>query len=153
MQCSTILRLAWRDAASLVLLLGSLSGSMTIRAEPPAPHPRYAEPLEAHFRGCESAGWCRFWIQSLDPLAVSLHRVRPDGVSRMPRDEATAIAVRDRLNALLASMIHQSKRIVLHDLRELDDGTFAATVTVNGQPLASDPILVELREGHTGAVR
>ncbi len=73
--------------------------------------------------------------------------MRPDGVARMPCDEATRIAVRDRLNALLANMIHQAKRIVLHDLRELDDGTFAATVTVNGQSLASDPILVELREG------
>jgi hypothetical protein len=71
----------------------------------------------------------------------------------MPGDEATSVAVRDRLNALLASMIHQSKRIVLDDLRELDDGTFAATVTVNGQALASDPILVELREELTGTTR
>ena len=64
----------------------------------------------------------------------------------MPADDGISIAVRDRLNALLASMIHQHKRIVLHDLRELDDGTFAATVTVNGVNLASDPILVELNE-------
>ncbi len=71
----------------------------------------------------------------------------------MPGDEATRIAVRDRLNALLASMIHQSKHIVLHDLRELDDGTFAATVTVNGQALASDPLLVELREELAGKRR
>ena len=56
-----------------------------------------------------------------------------------------SIAVRDRLNALLADMIHQAKHIVLHDLRELGDGTFAAIVTVNGANLASDPILVELR--------
>ena len=63
------------------------------------------------------------------------------------------VAVRDRLNALLASMIHQAKHIVLHDLRELDDGTFAATVTVNGQALVSDPILVELREGTNGTIR
>ena len=134
-------------------LLGVLSVPMTIRAEPPASHPRHAGPLEAQFRGCEAAGWCRFWIESLDPLAASLYRVRPDGVSRMPCDEATRIAVRDRLNALLASMIHQAKHIVLHDLRELDDGTFAATVTVNGQALVSDPILVELREGPTGTIR
>jgi hypothetical protein len=134
-------------------LLGLLSVPMTIRAEPPAPRPRHAEPLEAQFRGCESAGWCRFWIESLDPLAASLHRVRPDGVSRMPYDDATRIAVRDRLNALLASMIHQSKHIVLHDLRELDDGTFAATVTVNGQALASDPILVQLRKELSGTIR
>ena len=63
------------------------------------------------------------------------------------------MAVRDRLNALLANMIHQAKRIVLHDLRELDDGTFAATVTVNGLAVASDPILVQLREGKNGTIR
>jgi hypothetical protein len=146
-----------RASASLLAcgaaLLGLLSGPMAIRAEPPAPHPRHVEPLEAQFRGCESAGWCRFWIESLDPLAASLHRVRPNGVLQMPGDDATRIAVRDRLNALLSSMIHQSKHIVLHDLRELDDGTFAATVTVNGQALASDPILVELREELTGTTR
>jgi hypothetical protein len=126
-------------------LLGLLSMPMTVRAEPPAPHTGHAAPVEAEFRGCESAGWCRFWIEPLDPLAESLHRVRPDGVSRMPRDEAISMAMRNRLNALLANMIHQSKHIVLHDLRKLDDGTFAATVTVNGVNLASDPILVELR--------
>ena len=97
--------------------------------------------VEAQFRGCESAGWCRFRIEPLDAFADSLHRVRPDGVPRMPGNDAISIAVRNRLNALLASMIHQHKRIVLHDLRELDDGTFAATVTVNGVDVASDPIL------------
>ncbi len=71
----------------------------------------------------------------------------------MPGDDAGSIAVRDRLNALLASMIHQHKHIVLHDLRELDDGTFAATVTVNGVNVASDPILLELREELTGTTR
>jgi hypothetical protein len=126
---------------------------MTTHAEPPAPHPVHAAPVEAQFRGCESAGWCRFWIESLDPLAQSLHRVRPDDVARIPDDDAISIAVRDRLNALLASMIHQSKRIVLHDLRELDDGTFAATVTVNGVNLASDPILLELHEKLTSTIR
>ena len=115
----------------------------TIRADPSAP---YAEVVEAQFRGCESAGWCRFWIESLHPSQESLHRVRPDGVPRMPGDDAISIAVRDRLNALLANMIHQHKRIVLHDLRKLDDGTFAATVTVNGVNLASDPILMELHD-------
>ena len=54
---------------------------------------------------------------------------------------------------LLASMVHQHKRIVLHDLRELDDGTFAATVTVNEASLESDPILLELREKLTGSIR
>jgi hypothetical protein len=86
-------------------------------------------------------------------LAQSLHRVRPDGVSRTPANDAISVAVRDRLNALLASMIHQHKQIILHDLRELDDGTFAAAVTVNGANLASDPILVELRANVTGMPR
>jgi len=63
----------------------------------------------------------------------------------MPGDDIVSIAVRDRLNALLASMIHQNKRIVLHDLRELDDKTFAATVTVNGADVAADPMLLELQ--------
>ena len=63
----------------------------------------------------------------------------------MPGDDAISIAVRDRLNALLADMIHQAKHIELHDLRELDDGTFTASVTVNGVNLAADPILLELR--------
>ena len=136
--------------AAAAALLGSLSVPLTIRAEPSAPHPGHAAAVEVQFRGCESAGWCRFWIEPLHPSVESLHRVRPDGVSRMPGDDAISIAVRDRLNALLASMIHQSKRIVLHDLRELDDGTFAATVTVNGANVASDPILLELHEKFTG---
>jgi hypothetical protein len=109
--------------------------------------------VHAQFRGCDSAGWCRFWIEPLDPLAESLHRVRPDGISRMPGDDAISIAVRDRLNALLASMIHQSKRIVLEDLRKLDDGTFAATVTVNGVTLGSDPILLELCGKYSRTIR
>jgi hypothetical protein len=134
-------------------LLGLLSVPMTIRAEPSTLHPGHAAPVEAQFRGCESAGWCRFWIEPLHPLAEPLHRVRPDGVLPMPGDDAISIAVRDRLNALLASMIHQSKRIVLHDLRELDDGTFAATVTVNGVTLASDPILLELCRKHSSTIR
>jgi len=71
----------------------------------------------------------------------------------MPGDDAGSIAMRDRLNALLASMIHQHRRIVLHDLRELDDGTFAATVTVNGLNLASDPTLLDLREKLSGTTR
>jgi len=134
-------------------LLGMLFLPMTISAESPASRASHTEPVEAQFRGCEAAGWCRFWIEPLDPLAQSLHRVRPDGVSRMPGDGAFSIAVRDRLNALLASMIHQHKQIILHDLRELGDGTFAAAVTVNGANLASDPILVELRANVTGMPR
>jgi hypothetical protein len=132
-------------------LLGLLSVPMTIRADPSAPP--YAAAVEAQFRGCASAGWCRFWIEPLHPSEESVLRVCPDGVSRTPGDDAISIAVRNRLNALLANMIHQSKRIVLHDLRELDDGTFAATVTVNGANLASDPILLELHEKLTSTIR
>ena len=131
-------------------LLAMLIPPIAVRAESPASLARHTESVEAQYRGCESAGWCRFWIQPLDPLAQSLHRVRPNGISRMPGDGSSSIAVRDRLNALLASMIHQHKQIVLHDLRELSDGTFAAAVTVNGANLALDPILVELRANVTG---
>jgi hypothetical protein len=134
-------------------LLGLLIVPMTIRAEPPAPHPDYVAPVAAQYRGCESAGWCKFWIEPRDPLAEPLQRVRPDGIARMSGNDALSIAVRDRLNALLASMVHQHKRIVLHDLRELDDGTFAATVTVNEANLGSDPILLELHEKLTGTSR
>lgn len=147
------LKAARNSLAGAAVLFGLLSVPVTIRAAPPAPHPGHAAPVEAQFRGCESAGWCRFWIERLDPSAESLLRVRPDGVSSKPGDNAVSIAVRDRLNALLASMIHQSKHIVLHNLRELDDGTFAATVTVNGVTLASDPILLELHETPTSTIR
>ena len=134
--------------AAGVALLGSLSAPATSRAESPLP----PAAVEAQFRGCESAGWCRFWIESLDPLAQSHYRVRPDCILQM-HVGVVSVAVRDRLNALLASMIHQHKQIILHNLRELDDGTFAAAVTVNGANLASDPILVELRANVTGMPR
>jgi len=126
--------------------LALLSLPITIRAEQPAE-------VEAEYRGCESAGWCRFWIESLDPLAASLHRVRPEGVAQVPGDETISVVVRDRLNALLANMIHQAKHVVLHDLRKLDDGTFMATITVNGVNLASDPVLLDLRAKVTGTTR
>jgi hypothetical protein len=117
----------------------------TNQAQPSAPQAARSAPVNAGFRGCESAGWCRFWIESLDRTSEAMFRVYPDGVARMPAGYATSIAVRDRLNTLLSSMIHQSKRIVLHDLRDLGDGTFAATVTVNEANLASDPLLMELQ--------
>jgi hypothetical protein len=109
--------------------------------------------VDAEFRGCDSAGWCAFRIEPLHPSEESLLRVRPDGAARMPGDTAISIAVRDRLNALLANMIHQSKHIELHGLHALDDGTFAATVTVNGANLASDPILLELHQKLTDTTR
>jgi hypothetical protein len=129
-------------------LLGLLYAAAPIHAEAPLPDPE----VDAQFHGCESAGWCRFVIDALDS-SKSPYRVRPDGVPRTPVNDVAATAIRDRLNALLASMIHQHKRIVLHHLRELDDGTLAAAVTVNGANLASDPILVELRANLTGMPR
>ncbi len=123
-------------------MLGLLSAPLTRPAESPTLDPSAAGTREAQFRGCDSAGWCRFWIESADFLL----RVRPEGVWPKPGDDAIRIAVRNRLNALLANMIHQDKHIVLHDLRELDDGTFAAAVTVNGTDVASDPILLELQK-------
>ena len=133
--------------------LALLSSPWPALAEPSASHARYAAVLEAEFRGCDAAGWCRFRIESLDSPSGLLYRVRPNGVISAPCEGAACVAVRDRLNALLSNMIHQAKRIELRDLRELGDGTFAATVTVNGQAVASDPILVELREGRTGTIR
>jgi hypothetical protein len=127
-------------------MVGLLSISTTIYAQTPDDR----ESVEAQFRGCAAAGWCRFWIEPLPPSTEPLHRVRPDGVVRVLDGDVISIAVRDRLNALLSNMIHQAKRIVLHDLRALDDGTFAARVTVNGVDLASDPTLLELREKVTG---
>jgi hypothetical protein len=107
---------------------------------------------DVQFRGCDTVGWCRFWIDSPDP-ALSLVRVRPDGVPRMSGDDSLSIAVRNRLNALLSDMIHQAKHIDLNDLRKLEDGTYSATVTVTGVALASDPVLLELREKSAGTNR
>ena len=96
---------------------------------------------EVLFRGCDAAGWCRFVTEHSDPSAVVQYRVRPRGVAQTSGDGAAALAVRDRLNALLSSMIHQNKQIVLEGLRELDDGTFTATVIVNGIDVVPDPLL------------
>ena len=137
-----------KASSNLLLAAGALvvliSTPITICAAPPEPQPMYAEPLKAKYRGCESGGWCRFWIESLDPRAQSLFRVYPDGVPRAFGNAAVSIAVRDRLNVLLVNMVHQYKRIVLHNLREVEDGMFAATIIVNEAKLASDPILLEL---------
>lgn len=110
-----------------------------------------ADAQEARFRGCESAGWCRFVIG--DVAASTVLRVRPEGVAHAPHDDSTGPAVRNRLNELLSSMIHQNKHIVLKDLRELDDGTYAAVVTVNGIDLAADARLVELLARPVDAAR
>jgi hypothetical protein len=130
-------------------LLGMLTLPITIHAQA-----GYAATLDAQFRGCESTGWCSFWIESLDPAGqLRLHRVRPQGVSSIPGDKATSTAIRDRLNFLMSDMIHQAKHIELSGLHDLSDGTFAATVTVNGVDLASDPIIQELHSDATGTGR
>jgi len=140
-------------AASAALLGFFLAVPLAIRAESPAARPGHTEPVEAEFRGCDAAGCCRFSVEPNSPGTQSLLRVRPDGVPSGPGDYGGAIAIRDRLNALLSNMIHQSKHIVLLDLRKLDDGTFAATVIVNDANLASDPVLLELNEKLTNTIR
>jgi len=143
------LTLLMRSLLAASSMVGLLSISITIHAQ--APDSRQS--VEAQFRGCAAAGWCRFWIEPLPPSMEPLQRVRPDGVVQALDGDVISIAVRDRMNALLSNMIHQAKRIVLHDLRALDDGTFAARVTVNGVDLASDPTLQELREKVSGKRR
>jgi hypothetical protein len=105
-----------------------------------------AEPVPAQFRGCDSAGWCRFRVElrRLEPGAAiedPIHRVRPLGIPEMRGTDAVSIAVRDRLNALMSSFVHQHKRIVLYDLRDFGDGTYAAHITVNESGLPEDPVL------------
>lgn len=120
---------------------------------PPVPAAQSGSAVQdVQFRGCDTVGWCRFWIDSTDS-AGSIVRVRPEGVLRMAGDDTLSVAVRNRLNALLSDMIHQAKHIDLNDLRKLDDGTYSATVTVTGVALASDPVLVELREKAAGTRR
>lgn len=96
--------------------------------------------VEGGFRGCDDGRACRF---ALGPGA-ELYRVVPEGLAWAEADTATARAVRDRLNALMSSMIHQHKRVELHALRSLQDGTYTARVTVNGADVARDPMLIEL---------
>ena len=142
----TTLNLLATSAAAICLLIAPASQADSAAKE-------NGGPVEAEFRGCVSAGWCRFWIDSSNSLADSMVRVRPAGIAQSSGGDATSIAVRNRLNALLSNMIHQAKHIVLHDLHELDDGTFTASVTVTGVNLAADPILVELREKAARATR
>lgn len=104
------------------------------------------DPVPAQFRGCNSADGCRFWVEPRNALEEPVRRVRPDGIPSPQGQNTVSIAVRDRLNALMSSFVHQHKRIVLYDLRELGDGTFAATITVNESPLAQDPVLDALQE-------
>lgn len=127
-------------------LLSSLCIALAAHADSPAPDATRSVPVTAQFRGCETAGWCRFWVESLDPLAQSLHRVYPQGMPETGGNQELAIAVRDRLNALMSSFVHQHKRIVLYGLRERGDGTWTANITVNESALTEDPELQALRE-------
>ena len=113
-----------------LICLTSLSVT-TLRAAAPDGEQVHTGPVEAQFRGCQSAGWCHFWIDSLSGTPPSLYRVYPDGIPRRS-DEAYSTAVRDRMNALLVNMIHQYKHIELRDLRSVGDGLFAAIIIVDG---------------------
>jgi hypothetical protein len=119
------------------VLLGVAANSLVIASDPSALR---IDSVEAQFRGCDAAGWCRFRVGN-DAAPEVIHRVRPDGITRPAADTIEAVEVRDRLNTLLSSMIHQHKRIVLRDLRGLGDGTYAATVIVNEADVAEDEIL------------
>jgi hypothetical protein len=111
-----------------------------------APLLAHAQSVEADFRGCDISGMCRFQVAvRLPPDQIEL-LVRPDGLPQPAGDADMARRLRDRLNALLSNMIHQAKRIELHDLRALDDGTFAARVTVHGVDVALDPIILDMRK-------
>ena len=118
-----------------------LSAPMTVHADTTALGAAHTAAVEVQFRGCESAGWCRFQVDPSPPGEETLIRVRPEGVTGFGASDAGSAAKRDRLNALLASMIHQHKQIRLESLRTLDDGTFAAVVIVNGADVAADPQL------------
>ncbi len=127
-------------------LLDLLSHATAYGAQSGTSEVSHPDLVLAKFRGCETARTCRFWIESSIPLNESLHVVRPNGVSTGKEGDASALAVRDRLNFLLSDMIHQHKRIELQDLRELDDGAYAATIKVNGMDLSADPILKDLMQ-------
>ncbi len=96
------------------------------------------------FRGCDDTRSCRFALASSSAIHGELIRVVPDGVGWRDADDATARAVRDRLNALLSSMIHQHKRVQLHGLRSTQGNGYAARITVNGADVADDSVLIGL---------
>lgn len=141
-----------RAALAFFLTVASGSAAKFATAES-GDHARWRPVFDAQFRGCEDSGACRFWIDARDADPEGLYRVRPDGVIWIVDEEHTARAVRDRLNALLSSMIHQHKRIELHGMRTLGDQTHAARVSVNGADLADDPILAQLARTATPAPR
>ena len=138
------------DARKKTVLALAFLGAVAV-VTPAQSQPELGGPFDARFRGCVAAGWCTFWIESLDPFADSLYRVYPQGVSLSTDDKHRLIALRDRLNALLSSMVHQHKRIVLYDLREVGDGRYAAVITVNEADIALDPVVRAIQRGDTMA--
>lgn len=126
-----------RRIVALVLLTGA-----GVVVTPEHAHSARNEPIEAQFRGCDVHA-CRFVIAPEDAAHTQRIDVHPRGV--LSADTPTrALAIRDRLNALLSNMIHQHKHIELHDVRARDDGSFDATIVVNGADVASDPLLMQL---------
>jgi hypothetical protein len=131
---------------ALAATLFSASALLAWLIHAPAAHGAQPGAVPAEFRGCESGRMCRFQIESSTPSIKLLLVVRPNGVSNAMNDDATAIALRNRLNALMSSMIHQHKRIELEDLSKLDDGTHTATVKVDGIDVSADATLNDLTE-------
>lgn len=106
----------------------------------------YEEGLSAQFRGCD-VRVCRFMIAAEDPSRAQRIDVHPRGV--VTGDTPTrALAIRDRLNALLSNMIHQHKRIELFDMNGREDGSFDAMIVVNGENVAHDAILLRMETDH-----
>ncbi len=133
-----------RLLGSIAVLALALIPATIACAASPAAQPESGEPLHVQFRGCDRRGACRFEFESPEPSAPSLRCVYPDGVPRVHKENVASVVIRDRLNALLAGMIHQHKRIELWHFRKIENGMFAAVVTVNGVNIATDPMLIEL---------
>ncbi|UCH49008.1 MAG: hypothetical protein JSU95_04225 [Betaproteobacteria bacterium] len=137
-------RSLWMVSVAMVglMLMALTSAEIGFAAETQA---KASESFAVRYRGCQSGGWCRFEIETAASGTQSLYRVYPDGIARDAENQAVAIAIRNRLNALLANMIHQYKHVELRELRSVGEGYFAAIVIVDGNDVASDPILLELQ--------
>jgi hypothetical protein len=95
-------------------LLALLNDSTEVHgAQPTKAEVSHPTAVLAEFRGCESSRTCRFRIESSTPSTESLHVVRPNGVSTGTGNDATAIVVRNRLNALMSNISSvRLKRVV-----------------------------------------
>jgi len=135
---------------SVTLISGGALATATLDARP---LPFASSPVETQFRGCDDTRTCRFALDPTAPGGGDIQRVIPEGVRWTDVDEATARAVRDRLNALMSSMIHQHKRVELFGLRLREDGAYVARITVNGADVSQDPILAEIGSGRSAIER